>query len=39
MMPDDGLPAMLKGKDAILFGSAGDPHIPKRPHSGSGHYT
>ena len=27
MMPDDGLEA-LKGKDAILFGSAGDPHIP-----------
>ena len=27
MMPDDGL-EMLKGKDAILFGSAGDPHIP-----------
>ena len=27
MMPDDGLKA-LKGKDAILFGSAGDPHIP-----------
>jgi tartrate dehydrogenase/decarboxylase/D-malate dehydrogenase len=27
MMPDDGLQA-LKGKDAILFGSAGDPHIP-----------
>ena len=27
MMPQDGLEA-LKGKDAILFGSAGDPHIP-----------
>ena len=27
MMPADGLLA-LKGKDAILFGSAGDPHIP-----------
>jgi tartrate dehydrogenase/decarboxylase/D-malate dehydrogenase len=27
MMPEDGL-ASLKGKDAILFGSAGDPHIP-----------
>jgi tartrate dehydrogenase/decarboxylase / D-malate dehydrogenase len=27
MMPADGL-AALKGKDAILFGSAGDPHIP-----------
>ncbi len=27
MMPDDGLQA-LKDKDAILFGSAGDPHIP-----------
>jgi len=27
MMPDDGLDA-LHGKDAILFGSAGDPHIP-----------
>src|SRR5512138_1381599 len=27
MMPDDGLNA-LRGKDAILFGSAGDPHIP-----------
>ena len=27
MMPDDGLDA-LKGMDAILFGSAGDPHIP-----------
>ncbi len=27
MMPDDGLEA-LRGKDAILFGSAGDPHIP-----------
>ena len=27
MMPADGLIA-LKGKDAILFGSAGDPHIP-----------
>jgi len=27
MMPDDGLEA-LKGQDAILFGSAGDPHIP-----------
>ncbi len=27
MMPDDGLDA-LRGKDAILFGSAGDPHIP-----------
>ncbi|MGR4871324.1 tartrate dehydrogenase [Variovorax sp. LARHSF232] len=26
MMPDDGLDA-LRGKDAILFGSAGDPHI------------
>jgi tartrate dehydrogenase/decarboxylase/D-malate dehydrogenase len=27
MMPADGLDA-LRGKDAILFGSAGDPHIP-----------
>src|SRR4029079_6143360 len=27
MMPDDGLEA-LRDKDAILFGSAGDPHIP-----------
>jgi len=27
MMPADGLQA-LRGKDAILFGSAGDPHIP-----------
>ncbi len=27
MMPDDGLDA-LRGKDAILFGSAGDPHVP-----------
>ena len=27
MMPDDGLDA-LRNKDAILFGSAGDPHIP-----------
>jgi hypothetical protein len=27
MMPDDGLTA-LRHKDAILFGSAGDPHIP-----------
>ena len=27
MMPDSGLIA-LRGKDAILFGSAGDPHIP-----------
>ena len=27
MMPADGLEA-LEGKDAILFGSAGDPHIP-----------
>jgi tartrate dehydrogenase/decarboxylase / D-malate dehydrogenase len=27
MMPKDGLDA-LRGKDAILFGSAGDPHIP-----------
>jgi tartrate dehydrogenase/decarboxylase/D-malate dehydrogenase len=27
MMPDDGLQA-LRGKDAILFGSAGDPDIP-----------
>ena len=27
MMPDDGLDA-LRGMDAILFGSAGDPHIP-----------
>ncbi|HMO45305.1 MAG TPA: tartrate dehydrogenase [Rubrivivax sp.] len=27
MMPDDGLEA-LRAKDAILFGSAGDPHIP-----------
>jgi len=27
MMPDDGLGA-LRDKDAILFGSAGDPHIP-----------
>jgi tartrate dehydrogenase/decarboxylase / D-malate dehydrogenase len=27
MMPDDGLEA-LKAKDAILFGSAGDPDIP-----------
>jgi tartrate dehydrogenase/decarboxylase/D-malate dehydrogenase len=27
MMPDDGL-EQLRGMDAILFGSAGDPHIP-----------
>lgn len=27
MMPEDGLQA-LRGMDAILFGSAGDPHIP-----------
>ncbi len=27
MMPESGLDA-LRGKDAILFGSAGDPHIP-----------
>jgi tartrate dehydrogenase/decarboxylase/D-malate dehydrogenase len=27
MMPEDGLNA-IRGKDAILFGSAGDPHIP-----------
>ena len=27
MMPVDGLDA-LRNKDAILFGSAGDPHIP-----------
>jgi len=27
MMPADGLDA-IRGKDAILFGSAGDPHIP-----------
>lgn len=27
MMPEDGLSA-LQDKDAILFGSAGDPHIP-----------
>ncbi|GAB3647040.1 tartrate dehydrogenase [Ramlibacter alkalitolerans] len=27
MMPDDGLEA-IRGMDAILFGSAGDPHIP-----------
>jgi tartrate dehydrogenase/decarboxylase / D-malate dehydrogenase len=27
MMPEAGLDA-LRGKDAILFGSAGDPHIP-----------
>jgi tartrate dehydrogenase/decarboxylase/D-malate dehydrogenase len=27
MMPEDGLDA-LRGMDAILFGSAGDPHIP-----------
>jgi tartrate dehydrogenase/decarboxylase/D-malate dehydrogenase len=27
MMPEDGL-AALRHKDAILFGSAGDPHIP-----------
>jgi len=27
MMPDDGLNA-IRNKDAILFGSAGDPHIP-----------
>ena len=27
MMPADGLDA-LRSKDAILFGSAGDPHIP-----------
>ena len=27
MMPEDGL-AQLRGMDAILFGSAGDPHIP-----------
>ena len=28
MMPEDGLDA-LRDKDAILFGSAGDPHIPE----------
>ena len=27
MMPADGLDALIS-KDAILFGSAGDPHIP-----------
>ena len=27
MMPEDGLNA-IRDKDAILFGSAGDPHIP-----------
>jgi tartrate dehydrogenase/decarboxylase/D-malate dehydrogenase len=27
MMPENGLDS-LRGKDAILFGSAGDPHIP-----------
>jgi len=27
MMPENGLDA-LRGKDAILFGSAGDPQIP-----------
>jgi tartrate dehydrogenase/decarboxylase / D-malate dehydrogenase len=27
MMPENGLD-LLRGKDAILFGSAGDPHIP-----------
>jgi tartrate dehydrogenase/decarboxylase/D-malate dehydrogenase len=27
MMPENGL-ALLRSKDAILFGSAGDPHIP-----------
>ncbi len=27
MMPDNGLDA-IRHKDAILFGSAGDPHIP-----------
>ena len=27
MMPESGLDT-LRGKDAILFGSAGDPHIP-----------
>ena len=27
MMPENGLDA-LRNKDAILFGSAGDPHIP-----------
>ena len=27
MMPDDGREA-LRGMDAILFGAAGDPHIP-----------
>ena len=27
MMPEDGL-ERLRDKDAILFGSAGDPHIP-----------
>jgi tartrate dehydrogenase/decarboxylase/D-malate dehydrogenase len=27
MMPEDGL-AAIRNKDAILFGSAGDPHIP-----------
>jgi tartrate dehydrogenase/decarboxylase / D-malate dehydrogenase len=27
MMPEDGLDA-LRNKDAIMFGSAGDPHIP-----------
>jgi isocitrate/isopropylmalate dehydrogenase len=34
MMPDDGLDA-LRDKDAILFGSAGDPHIPTTSRCGA----
>jgi len=33
MMPPDGLDA-LRNKDAILFGSAGDPHIPTTSRCG-----
>ena len=34
MMPDNGLDA-LRNKDAILFGSAGDPHIPTTSRCGA----
>jgi tartrate dehydrogenase/decarboxylase/D-malate dehydrogenase len=34
MMPADGLDA-LRDKDAILFGSAGDPHIPTTSRCGA----
>jgi tartrate dehydrogenase/decarboxylase/D-malate dehydrogenase len=34
MMPADGLDA-LRDKDAILFGSAGDPHIPDTSRCGA----